>query len=233
MRKVSLSICMLIISLALMGSSQAAMGGVKLKDFPSHSLLKKSLVLNSPAVLGNMVLLPTAPFDEFEAAQIISRVDNLPFSLLSKVGEENIKLKLFNGRLTDNPTVAHLEGMIPRGYKGDTTWDDVPGIGGAKTVLVKIGYSDKGKGHSSVNLELHELAHSIDRYVYNGMRNNQKFLTIWKKEKQLLFPEEDYFLTFPEEYFAEAFAMYFLGGYSSNLLKKTAPETYRFMKNLK
>lgn len=233
MRKVSLSIFMLIISLALMGSSQAAMGGIKLKDYPSHSLLKKSLVLNSQSVLGSLVLLPTDPFDEYEAAQIISRVDNLPFSLLSKVGEENIKLKLFNGKLTDNPTAAHLEGIIPRGYKGGTTWDDVPGIGGAKIVLVKIGFSDKGNGHSSVNLELHELAHSIDRYVYNGMRNNQKFLTIWKKEKRLLFPEQDYFLTFPEEYFAEAFAMYFLGGSSRNLLKKMAPETYRFMKSLK
>ena len=209
MRKVNLFIFILTISLTLMGSSQAAMGGIQLKDYSSHSLLKKSLVLNSPSILGSMILLPTDSFDEQEAAQIISRVDNLPFSLLTKAGEENIKLKLFIGRLTDNPTAAHLEGMIPRGYKGGTTWDDVPGIGGAKTVLVKIGFSEKGNGHSSVNLELHELAHSIDRYVYDGMRNNQKFLKIWKKEKGKIFPDQDYFLTFPEEYFAETFAMYF------------------------
>jgi hypothetical protein len=233
MRKVTLFIFILIISLALMGSSQAAMGGIQLKDYPSHSTLKKSIVLNSPSVLGSIILLPTDPFDEREAAQIISRIDNLPFTLLSKVGEENIKLKLFIGRLTDNPTAAHLEGMIPRGYKGGTTWDDVPGIGGSKTVLVKIGFSDKGSGHSSVNLELHELAHSIDRYVYDGMRNNQKFLAIWKKEKPLLFPAKDYFLTFPEEYFAETFAMYYLGGDSRSLLKEKAPETYCFMKSLK
>ncbi|WP_102274861.1 anthrax toxin lethal factor-related metalloendopeptidase [Cytobacillus massiliigabonensis] len=233
MRKVSLFLSILIISLALMGSSQAAMGGIQLKDYPNHSTLKKSLVLNSSAVLASIILLPTDPFDEREAAQIISRVDNLPFSLLSKVGEENIKLKLFIGRLTDNPTAAHLEGMIPRGYKGGTTWDDVPGIGGSKTVLVKIGFSEKGSGHSSVNLELHELAHSIDRYVYDGMRNNQKFLKIWKKEKQSLFAKQDYFLAFPEEYFAETFAMYFLGGDSRNLLKVKAPETYRFIKSLK
>lgn len=233
MRKVSLFIFILTISLTLMGSSQAAMGGIQLKDYSSHSLLKKSLVLNSPSILGSMILLPTDSFDEQEAAQIISRVDNLPFSLLSKAGEENIKLKLFIGRLTDNPTAAHLEGMIPRGYKGGTTWDDVPGIGGAKTVLVKIGFSEKGNGHSSVNLELHELAHSIDRYVFDGMRNNQRFLKIWKKEKEKIFPDQDYFLTFPEEYFAETFAMYFLGGDSRKLLKMKAPQTYHFIKSLK
>ena len=76
-------------------------------------------------------------------------------------------IKLFTGKLTDNPTASHLSGMIPRGYVNNTTWDDVPGLGGSKTVLVKIGASHKGNGHSSVNLELHELAHSIDNYVFN------------------------------------------------------------------
>ena len=233
MRKPFLFLFILTISLALMGSSQAAMGGILLKDYPSHSLLKKSLVLNSSNLLGSIILLPTDPFDEQEAVQIISRVDNLPFSLLSKVGEENIKLKLFIGRLTDNPTAAHLEGVIPRGYKSGTTWDDVPGIGGSKVVLVKIGFSEKGRGHGSVNLELHELAHSIDRYVFNGVRNNRKFQAIWNKEKAILFPGQDYFLAFPEEYFAETFAMYFLGGDSRNLLKNKAPETYHFIRSLK
>jgi Pro-Pro endopeptidase len=233
MRKISLYTLVMMISLALMGSSQATMGGIKLKDFPSQSLLKKSLVLNSPHLLGNIVLLPTEPFDELEAAKIISRIDNLPFTLLSRVGEENIKLKLFIGRLTDNPSVEHLAGIIPRGYTNGTTWDDVPGIGGSKTVLVKIGFSEMGKGHSSVNLELHEIAHSIDRHVYNGMQNNHEFMSIWKKEKAKLFPNRDYFLTFPEEYFAETFALYYLGGDSRKLLKKNAPETYKFMKRLK
>ncbi|MBP2241255.1 hypothetical protein J2Z40_001817 [Cytobacillus eiseniae] len=232
MKKFSLCTFMLIISLALMGNSQAAMGGILLKDYPRHSLLKETLVLNSSNLLGSIIILPTEPFDEYAASQIISRLDNLPFSLLSKVGEENIKLKLFIGQLTDNPTAAHLQGIIPRGYTNGTTWDDVPGIGGSRTVLVKIGSSDKGSGHSSINLELHELAHSIDRYVYKGIRNNHKFQAIWKKEKAKLFPSQDYFLSFPEEYFAEAFALYFLGGDSRNLLKNRAPETYRFIKGL-
>ncbi|MBU8878951.1 toxin [Bacillus sp. FJAT-29790] len=233
MRKTVFFMLVMTISLTLMGSSQAAIGGVKLKDYPNQSLLKQSIVLNSPNLLGNIIILPIESFDELKAAGIISRIDNLPFFLLEKIAKENIKLKLFVGKLTDNPTAHHLEGVIPRGYKSVTTWDDVPGIGGAKTVLVKIGYSEKGSGHGSVNLELHELAHSIDRFVYNGIRNNQRFQSVWKKEKAKLFPNQDYFLTFPEEYFAECFAMYFLGGDSRKFLKEKAPETYQLIKNLK
>ena len=48
---------------------------------------------------------------------------------------------------------------------------------------MKIGASDKGNGHSSVNLELHELAHSIDSYVFNELRYNKNFLEIWNQEK--------------------------------------------------
>ncbi|MBS4190922.1 toxin [Bacillus sp. FJAT-49705] len=232
MRRMMSFLIILLISLPLMGSSQAETDGIMLKDYARKSLLKRSLVLNSPNLLGNIIILPTEPFDELEAADIISRIDNLPYSLLKKIEKENIKLKLFVGKLTDNPTASDLTGIIPRGYKNGTTWDDVPGIGGSKTVLVKIGNSEKGKGHSSVNLELHELAHSIDRYVYDGIRYDLKFLSVWNKEKTLLFPNNDYFLSFPEEYFAETFAMYFLGGNDRRLLKEKAPETYKFIKKL-
>lgn len=233
MRKITLLLTIMVVSLALLGNSQAAMGGIKLKNYPQSSVLKNSLILNSPVQLGDIFILPLEPFDEKEAANIISRIDNLPASLLTKIAETDIAVKLFVGKLTDNPTAQHLEGVTPRGYTGGTTWDDVPGMGGAKTVLVKIGFSEKGKGHGSVNLELHELAHSVDLHVYNGIRFNQKFLAAWKAEKAKLFPGQNYFLTFPEEYFAETFSMYFAEGESRKILRINAPQTYDFLKGLK
>jgi hypothetical protein len=232
MKRWLLILVVFVISLTLLGNSQASIDGIYLKYYPKHSELKQALVLNSPKSLGHIVILPDEPFDQIEAASIISRVDNLPSTLLEKVHEHHIKLKLFLGKLTDNPTAQHLRGIIPRGYQGNTTWDDVPGIGGSKTVLVKIGHSEQGMGHGSVNLELHELAHSIDRYVYQEIRYNQEFLSIWKEEKRKLFENRPYFLTFPEEYFAEAFAMYYIGGAPRRHLKSTAPKTYEFMKTL-
>lgn len=222
----------ILLSLTLLGNSQAKKDGIMLKDYPINSILVASLTLKSPTEVSEIVILPNHSFNQIEAAEIISRIDKLPNSLLNQIKQNNIKIKLFEGKLTENPTAKHLQGIIPKGYMNNTTWDDVPGIGGSKTVLVKIGSSDKGNGHGSVNLELHELAHSIDKYIYSEIRNDKSFLDIWKKEKDLLFPNQPYFLTFPEEYFAEVFAMYYLGGESKVELKLKAPNTYKLMSNL-
>ncbi|MGD6944224.1 anthrax toxin lethal factor-related metalloendopeptidase [Cytobacillus gottheilii] len=233
MKKVTIFSIIFFASLALMGNSQAKMSGILLKDYPASSTLKENLNLASPLEIGDIFILPEGLFDEQEAAAIISRVDRIPSSLLEKVNKEGIYIKLFSGKLTDNPTASHLQGIIPRGYTSNKTWDEVPGIGGSQTVLVKIGSSEKGQGHGSVNLELHELAHSIDRHVYNGIRYNTHFLEIWNKEKETLFSGMDYFLNYPEEYFAESFAMFFVNEEYRAQLKEKAPLTFVFIDNLK
>ncbi|MDZ5473138.1 toxin [Bacillus sp. 31A1R] len=232
MRKLGLLLVICTISLMLMGNSQAYTGGLPLKYYPKNSVLIQTLELDSKRLLGNIIVLPLDPFNEIEAAAIITRINQLPQSLLKKINQEGIDVKLFNGRLTDNPTTEHLRGLVPRGYINQIMWDDIPGIGGSKTVLVKIGHSEKGKGHGSVNLELHELAHSIDRQVFDDLRYNQRYLKIWNDEKGNVFPNQDYFLTFSEEYFAETFAMFYLGGEHKEQLRLKAPKTYDFIKNL-
>lgn len=231
MRRRIIFILFIIFPLTLIGSSQAAIEGIFLKNSPNLALYSKEL--SSSSLLGNLVILPNEPFDEQEVAKIIFRIDQIPSSILLKMNEKNIKIKLFNGRLTDNTTAHHLKGKIPRGYTNGLTWDDVPGIGGSSIVLVKIGSSNKGNGHGSINLELHELAHSLDRLVYFEISHNLLFQSIWKEERALLFPGQEYFLTYPEEYFAEAFAMYFLGNEPRILLRQKAPKTYELIKELK
>ena len=140
--------------------------------------------------LQQFFLFPQSSFDEKESFQMIQSINKLPSSLLFKLVEKDVKIKLFNGRLTDQASAAHLKGDKPRGYGSDAIWDDVPGMGGSHTVLVKIGASDKGKGHGSVNLELHELAHSVDQIVYGGIQDDDKFLNIWRKEVHTLFPNQ-------------------------------------------
>ena len=233
MRKSSLIGWVLFLSFFLIGSTHAENNGMSLGDYHRFVYIKQSLELQSPLLLEHLIVLPTEHFNENEAERMISRIDHLPSSLLEKLNNKNIKLKLFTGKLTDNPTAHYLEGIIPRGYKNETTWDDVPGIGGSKTVLAKIGYSEKGKGHSSINLELHELAHSIDSILYNNISSTKQFHAIWNLEKAKLFPDQDYFLTYAEEYFAESLAMYYLNNDSRNLLKERAPSTYQLIKELK
>ncbi|PLR98932.1 toxin [Bacillus sp. T33-2] len=222
----------IFLSLPLLGSAHNNIDGIKLIEFPVNSSLYDSLSNKSINLLGEIVVLPEGTFDQAETAKIISRLERLPESMLLKVSDAGISVILFDGKLTDNPAASHLKGVIPRGYKTETTWDDVPGMGGSQRVLVKIGSSGTGKGHGSVNLELHELAHSIDRHVYGGIRKDEEFLRIWRQESVNLFPGRPYLLNYPEEYFAEAFAMFYIGGENIRLLKEASPETYAYINSL-
>jgi Pro-Pro endopeptidase len=233
MRKISQVILVIFLSFTLLGSSNSNMDGILLYEYPKQSLLYNSLDSKSLSLAGQLIILPEGDFDQTEAAGIISRIALLPDTMLRKAVNSNIKVKLFEGNLTDNPTARHLKGVVPRGYTSKRTWDQVPGIGGSRIVLVKIGSSEKGKGHTSVNLELHELAHSLDRHVYGGIRHEERFLEIWKHESRLLFPGRAYFLDYPEEYFAESFAMFYIGGLPAKLLQEAAPQTYKYIESLK
>ncbi|SEM81994.1 hypothetical protein SAMN05192533_10632 [Mesobacillus persicus] len=232
MRRLTQFFLIAVFTFLLPGSLHANVNGIPLKDYPRHSLLYENLNLENLDLLGEIVLLPEGSFDYEEVADIVSRIDALPEKMLRKITEERIYLALFNGKLTDNPSARDLRGVTPRGYTSDKTWDEVPGVGGSKLVLAKIGSSTQGSGHGSVNLELHELAHSIDRHVYKLIRDDEEFLEIWKKESKMLFPGKEYFLNYPEEYFAETFAMYYLGGEYHQLLRDVAPQTYWFIDGL-
>lgn len=226
-----------IISFALLllfiQRSEAANDGVLLKDVPSSSLLAQ-LPLQSKEYLNTIILLPHTPFNEREAGEMIKRIDRIPSSILKKMAIKKIKIRLFDGKLTDLPTARHLKGVTPRGYTNtSTTWDDVPGAGGSDVVMIKIGHSEKGKGHGSVNLELHELAHTLDKMVFQGIRYDQTFKHIWKLEASKVFGNHAYFLRYPEEYFAETFAMYYANEESHFLLKTLAPKTYEYIQQLK
>ncbi|HYK73054.1 MAG TPA: toxin [Pseudoneobacillus sp.] len=232
MKKWVVTFGILILSFSFYKISQASVEGIRFADFDEHSILRKSLSIKPKIQLDHIVILPETSFNQQEAAKVISRLSLLPDFLLDQIKEQGIVVKLFEGKLTENPTASHLRGVIPRGYHSKTTWDDVPGIGGGKTVLVKIGASEKGKGHGSVNLELHELAHSIDHFILHEVKYNRSFLDAWEKERSVLFPGTSYFLLFPEEYFAETFAMYYLNDETKETLYQRAPQTYEFIKSM-
>jgi Pro-Pro endopeptidase len=232
MRKWVVTILIGCLFLTVITTSKASYDGILLEDYPENSLLSQSLKGdNSLKQLNQIIILPNQPFDQIEAAAMITRIASLPSSLLNAIKNKGINLKLFIGKLTDNPTASQLAGQVPRGYTSNVTWDDVPGIGGSKLVLVKIGSSEPGEGHGSVNLELHELAHSIDRYVFGEISGSEEFINIWEKEHDQLFPGNNYFL-YPEEYFAEIFGMYYLNNDTKALLREKAPETFKFINQM-
>ena len=218
--------------LSMISLSFAKEPGRTLEDLPSESLIKQSKFADDDN-LKRLFLYPETDFNEKEALEIMDSVQSLPVGLLEKTVEKGVRIWLFEGKLTDNPSAAHLKGKVPRGYVNpEHTWDDVPGMGGTRTVFVKIGASNRGNGHNSINLELHELAHSLDRIVYGGIREKPEFRAIWKQEVGNLFPGQAYFIEYPEEYFAECFALFYVSKEQNTLLKRFAPRTYQYIKTL-
>ncbi|WP_240620296.1 anthrax toxin lethal factor-related metalloendopeptidase [Peribacillus acanthi] len=207
--------------------------GKTYRSLPLNHALKKDGIFRKEPLLQKLFLFPEESFDAAEVDSIATRISHLPPHMLTRLNEREIKIKVFNGALTDQKEAAHLAGIKPRGYKKTgVNWDHVPGMGGNKMVFVKIGASEMGKGHGSVNLELHELAHTIDRLIYDNIRYKEEFLRIWKQEAPVYFKGRDYFIKYPEEYFAEVFAMYYLNDTTKQELKNGAPQTYKFIQNL-
>lgn len=224
-----LLIMFLFIPVSLIQNTEASQGGRLLRD--EEKLTAKITNLPNTQFVQEIIIIPTEKYQEEEVLKMIERISRIHPAILEKVVENNLRLKLFTGSLTEQPGFTHLKGVMPRGYIR-YTWDDVPGAGGQKVAFAKVGHSIKGKGHNSVNLELHELAHSIDKHVFNSIRTDPSFIKIWKEEAPLMFPGQLYFIDHPEEYFAEAFAMYYLGFFTSSELAIYAPKTFHYIKKL-
>ncbi len=235
MKRRILAILLLIVFtiIPIYWKAYASLDAIPLKYYDSPKMEGFLQDIPNRETMNQLIYLPSRDFSEKEAAVMIQHVSNIPFNILNGLVQQNVHLYLFNGKLTEVEGFEHLQGVKPRGYSmNGSNWEDVPGIGGSKLVLAKIGHSKKGMGHGSLNLELHELAHSVDRYVLGNVRNNHAFQEAWKKEVTSIFPNRSYFQTFPEEYFAEAFAMYYLNDVSRLELAKHAPQTFLFFENM-
>lgn len=195
--------------------------------------ISKQVNLKDQSVsINSIIVLPKEKYNKDEASKMMDRLSKIPSSIIYKLYDSDVKIKLVNGPITNEPEYANLKGVTPRGWEGtNKTWDDVPGAGG-KTVVIRIGYSERGKGHSSINLELHEAGHAVDQYAFNNISQDDNFKKIWKNEVDKLFPQNAYFENYSEEYFAETFAMFYIDKANNEKLKNEAPLTYEFIKNL-
>lgn len=96
--------------------------------------------------------------------------------------------------------------------------------------MVRLGYSDKGSGHNAINLELHEIAHAIDRVVFSDISKTEWFKIPFISEHSSFLPDEYFYNV--EEYFAECFAYYYFSEESRQQLESGAPLTYKYIKEL-
>jgi len=183
-------------------------------------------------ILDKLVVLPSGDYNRSEADAMKQRLEKIPTSVLNALYSKGVKIKLTQGAITNEPELAYLKGVVPRGWEGTgLTWDDVPGVS-ERVVAVRIGYSEKGKGHNSLNLEIHETLHAVDRLVFNEISGTEEFNTIFNKEASVKYKGDGYVSTYPTEYFAEAASLYLFSDTTRGDLKSSMPLTYEFMAKL-
>lgn len=203
---------------------------INLAVFPVSA--ETSAKLSSGEVLNQIIVLPKSDYNKATVDKMISRLAVIPTPLLQGLKDNSVRIKLVNGKITDEPEFAQYKGVIPRGWENTgLTWDDVPGVS-SNVVIARIGYSNKGKGHNGQNLELHETFHAIDRLVLNNVSSSAAFLNVWKKEADIKYKNDGYVSVYSTEYFAETATLYFFSEETRNELKDDMPLTYDFLNNL-
>ena len=167
-----------------------------------------------------------------EAAEMIERLDHIDDSILRNISLSGATMILSDKKLVELPEFAELKGVVPRGHT--EPWDDIPGLGGFIS-YVAIGKSEPSikNNHGDINLELHEFGHIVDMYTINGVELSatEAFRTAHQKDKNNIFPTDDYF-EYVDEYFAEVFAYYYYTEASRQTLYEKAPTTARFFDDL-
>ncbi|WP_068608302.1 anthrax toxin lethal factor-related metalloendopeptidase [Paenibacillus swuensis] len=188
--------------------------------------------ISSTYLQEQLIIRPQGSYDAEEADAMVGRVFQLYPNLIEGLIYNDVHIKLTKGKITDEPEMAKYRGVIPRGWENTgKTWDDIPGSSGS-TVVARIGYSERGKGHDTENLELHETFHAVDTYLFDDISQSERFRKLWREEAGNYFWGDRYMDTYSEEYFAEVSCMMFATEASRTIVETKLPETYSFLESL-
>jgi len=177
--------------------------------------------------------------------QVLQQMAKIPPIVHAVITTANFKMELVRDSVVNHPEFAYLRGRTPRGWPAGSVWDEVPGCASkplSPTKKTVIAANRLREGHGSVNLVLHEHAHSFDialtYLVKSGeslkfkhprlfSRNDKAFIAVWKMTEW----NDLYLERYPEEGFAESFAYYFHSPNSRAVLRQKYPLIYHYFVN--
>ncbi len=222
-----ITLCMIVPSIEITKPFK----GMTLNNAISREKTSALSSLQNEDILKSMIFVPPKVEEKQALEDMLTTIDGIDRPLLQFLQSKGVMIRLFKGNLTDEPLLFPLKWKQPRGWEQDVSWSEVPGSGGGWLISAKIGSSSSGNGHSSLNLELHEIGHT----VFNHLSDSQKaqFKEAWQEEVKMMFPNREYFSSYTSEYFSESFAFYYYNENTSDHLKWKAPLTYKFMEVFK
>jgi hypothetical protein len=168
-------------------------------------------------------------------SKAIDDYTKLPLTILITLKKRKEYLHLVGESITTHPELHYLSGVIPRGHK--VTWDEIPGVGASHPHPTVIVVDKQGAAHhGSQSLVLHEMGHTIDRYLKNSnnaydysssknfqlVHQNTSFSSLYGEDRM------SYFSNYTEENFAELFALYFDSPESRQYLELNEPKAYNW-----
>lgn len=231
MRRLLIAICVITLFLLIPSIKiTKPFSGVSLSKVASKEPSITLSSLHNSELLKSMVVVPKTVEQSDELNQMLYSIDRIDTSILSYLRKQGVMIRLFQGQLTDEPLLYYLKWQQPRGWEKNVSWAEVPGSGGDWLVSAKIGASSPGNGHGSINLELHEIGHTVFHFL--STKGASAFTKIWDEEVDKLFPNKAYYTSYTSEYFAETFAYYYVNENHSKEFFQSAPKTFTFMQNL-
>lgn len=150
-----------------------------------------------------------------------------PENLRRYLASNSVGFRILQGKgVADDPTFSESSTFDGR------SWNDIPGAGSNPTRIV---VNRLYEGHGSINLVLHERAHTLDFYGFpdrSRLSSGLDWTDIFSNEKPFIQLLDrvcgDYCTERPTEAFAEAFAMYFSCEKGRALLSES-PRVLKFM----
>lgn len=157
----------------------------------------------------------------------------LPIRVVQQLDAQGARSTLFSGKLTDVWGYRSLRGVQPRGWPDGSTWDIVPGVANGHRMAADPSRDQKGKGHGTDSLAIHELGHVVDRAMatpaFERITTDPSWLDGPQAEVRADASATDYVRNYPEEWFAEALVAYTRTAQSNRDLAARYPRTAAFL----
>lgn len=164
--------------------------------------------------------------------EVLDTYSKLPVRIIHVLRDRNKGIDLVSQSVTNHPQLAHLRGVTPRGWEEGETWEGVPGAGAIGSHPTIIAGDSLHQGHGTLDLILHEVGHTVDRFLKNGnlrmdLSSTEMFQGLHRNTPfTILYGTHtgNYASSHVEENFADMFAMYFFSERSRRALEQVYPE---------
>lgn len=172
-------------------------------------------------------------------AEVLDTYSKVPVDVILTLKSRGKGIDLVSRAVTNHPDLENLRGVTPRGWTNGKTWDEVPGAGAVGTHPTIIAGDSLHAGHGTLDLILHEVGHTVDRFyknsnlsmefssgdLFNHLHTITPFTNLYGTHAGA------YAQSHQEENFADMFSLYFFSEETREKLLNDFPEGHVYLES--